>query len=74
MRMKQADKILSTYSDDNLMFRAFTFITENGHYGARFYDKGVWQTDEIYEGHNEEYAESAAENYVLGIKKIQPRV
>ena len=32
------------------------------------------QTDEIYEGHNEEYAENAAENYVLGIKKIQQRV
>jgi hypothetical protein len=68
--MRTADKILSTYTDQTLGLKAITFITEDGHFGTRFYKNGVWQTDELYEGHSEEYAENAAENYVMEIKKL----
>lgn len=67
MRMVQADTLLSTYKDENMM--AVTFIVD-GQYGTRYYKNKVWVTDEIYEGHSEEYAENAAENYVLGVKTI----
>ena len=67
MRMVQADTLLSTYKDESLM--AVTFVVD-GSYGTRYYNNKVWVADEIYEGHSEEYAENAAENYVLGVKKI----
>jgi|TARA_B110000285_G_scaffold102395_1_gene116540 hypothetical protein len=38
-------------------------------YGLRMYINKIWQKDEIIEGHTEQYAEDAAENYVFGIKK-----
>lgn len=66
--MKIADKILSTYTDQTLNLKAMTFITPDGHFGARFYKDQVWTKDELYQGHSEEYAENAAENYVQGIK------
>ncbi len=65
--MQIADKLLSTYTDQTLGLKAVTFITEGGTFGARFYKDGLWLVDELYEGHNEMYAENAAENYVLGI-------
>lgn len=68
--MRIAEKILSTYTDQTLGLKALTFITEAGHFGARFYKDGVWLADEIYKGHSEEYAENAAENYVMEIKKL----
>ena len=68
--MRMAEKILSTFTDQTLKLKAMTFITEAGHFGVRFYKDGVWVLDEIYEGHSEDYAESAAENYVMEIKTI----
>ena len=62
-----AEKLLSTYMQDNL--KAETFIDENGNYGARFYKDNVWLVDELYKGHSEQYAEDAAENWVLGVIK-----
>ena len=32
------------------------------------WENKVWQKDELIPGHNELYAENAAENYVFGIK------
>ena len=46
-----------------------TFV-ENGIFGCNFYKKDKHIAKELYPGHSEAYAESAAENYVLGIKKI----
>jgi len=66
-----AEKLLSAYKQDNL--RAETFVDTNGNFGARFYKDNVWQTDEIYEGHSETYADNAAENYVLGVKSLYIR-
>ena len=43
-----AEKLLSTYMQDNL--KAETFIDENGNYGARFYKDNVWLVDELYKG------------------------
>ena len=59
--------ILSTYRDGDLL--AETFI-DKGDFGAIFYNKGEKIGEEKYIGHSECYAENAAENYVLGIKKV----
>tara|TARA_B100001093_G_scaffold100885_1_gene92994 strand:- start:4429 stop:4635 length:207 start_codon:yes stop_codon:yes gene_type:complete len=68
MTMRFADKLLSTYQDSTL--KAMTFITSDGDFGVRFYKDQVWQKDEIYKGHSEQYADDAAENYVLGVKHL----
>ena len=68
--MRIAEKLLSTYTDQTLGLKAVTFITEDGTFGARFYKDGLWLVDELYEGHSEEYAENAAENYVMEIKTL----
>lgn len=65
-----AEKLLSTYTDQTLSLKAETFVDVNGNFGARFFKDNVWQIDEIYEGHSEEYAENAAENYVMEIKTL----
>ena len=57
---------LSTYKHHHLT--AEVWITSYGDYGCRFWKNQVWQRDELYKGKSEEYAESSAENYVLGIK------
>tara|TARA_B100000900_G_C20460596_1_gene667097 strand:- start:7 stop:201 length:195 start_codon:yes stop_codon:yes gene_type:complete len=45
-------------------------IKLNGLWGCVFYAEGKEIKQELYKGHNEMWAENAAENYVLGIKKI----
>lgn len=68
MRLEEEMQELSTYWNEGL--RADT-VLKDGHYGARFYDSyGVIIKTEIYKGHSESYAESAAENYVFGIKVV----
>ena len=64
---KMKDNSYSTYIDGNL--RADT-IKLDGHWGCRFYVNEEVVMTEFYKGHSESYAECAAENYVLGIKKI----
>tara|TARA_B100000029_G_C17561180_1_gene953430 strand:- start:1003 stop:1191 length:189 start_codon:yes stop_codon:yes gene_type:complete len=60
--------ILSSFREGDLV--AETFI-DKGDFGAIFYNKhGEKIGEEKYIGHSEDYAESAAENYVLGIKKV----
>ena len=61
------DNEYSTYVDGEL--RADT-IKVDGHWGCRFYVNSEVIKTEFYRGHSEAYAESAAENFVLGIKKI----
>ena len=59
---------LSTYVNGDLKAETFK---KDGHYGAMFFDKfGEKIAEELYTGHSESYAESAAENYVFGIKKF----
>ena len=57
----------STYVDGEL--RADT-IKIDGHWGCRFYVNNEIVKTEFYKGKSEAWAESAAENFVLGIKKI----
>ena len=57
----------STYIEGNL--RADT-IKLDGHWGCRFYLGGQVIKTEFYHGKSESFAESAAENYVEGVKKI----
>ena len=47
------------------------YTDEYGNWGCRFWENNIWQKDEIYKGHSESYAESAAENYVEGIKNVR---
>ena len=61
------DNEYSTYVDGEL--RADT-IKVDGHWGCRFWRNNETVKTEFYKGHSEAYAEDAAENYVLGIKKI----
>jgi hypothetical protein len=46
-------------------------IYENGEFGCNFYNKNNLVLKEMYPGKSEAWAESAAENYVEGIKTIQ---
>ena len=46
--------------------------TINGEWATRYYDKhggtaSVWVEDIVHKGHNELWAENAAENWVMGI-------
>jgi hypothetical protein len=65
----QSDKIHSEYYSSELNLKA-QVIKVDGCWGGRFWKDQVFQTDELYSGHSESYAEDACENYVLGIKKI----
>ena len=64
---KMKDNKYSTYVDGEL--RA-DVIKLDGHWGCRLYRENKVVKTEFYKGHSESYAENAAENYVLGIKKI----
>ena len=45
-------------------------IKLDGHWGCRFYHGAQVVKTEYYHGKSESYAESAAENYVEGVKKL----
>ena len=61
------DDKYSTFVDGN---KRSDVITLDGHWGCRFYvDTEVVKT-EFYKGKSEAWAESAAENFVMGIKKL----
>tara|TARA_B100001287_G_scaffold276680_1_gene288667 strand:+ start:1389 stop:1634 length:246 start_codon:yes stop_codon:yes gene_type:complete len=66
--MKQFDHKIHDYWQDNR--RAEVYLLPDGGYGCRYYEDHVWKKDIIYHGHSESYAESAAENYVLGILQL----
>ena len=57
----------STYVKSDL--RA-DFIKSKGIWGCVFYRNNERIKKELYTGHSESYAESAAENHVEGIKKL----
>lgn len=61
------DNIFSTYVEGN---KRADVIKVDSHWGCRLYvDSEVVKT-EIYKGKSEAWAESAAENFVSGIKVI----
>lgn len=62
------EREIHTYMSDSLKAQVWT--TSEGHFGCRFWKDNIWLKDEIYKGHSEQYAEDAADNYVLGVKTI----
>ena len=57
----------STYVDGN---RRADVIRKNGDWGCKFYEDNKSIGVEWYPTKSEAWAESAAENYVMGIKKF----
>jgi hypothetical protein len=67
--MKQFDHLLHQYWSDDKSKKAEVYVTDLG-YGCRYYEDHMWKKDIVYKNHSESYAESAAENYVLGILQL----
>ena len=61
------DYFSSHWSDDKKL-RAEVFKRGDGAWGCEFYNNNNYDYTAVYEGKSETYAESAAENYVLGVK------
>jgi|13_taG_2_1085334.scaffolds.fasta_scaffold11774_11 hypothetical protein len=60
--------ILSEYSNEEQ--KAQVVYEKNSGYGVKYFRNNDTPLTEWYVGKSEAYAESAAENYVLGIKTI----
>ena len=60
---------LSVFLGDGVMGEVFK--NSKGHYGVDYYMGDKLIKTEVYEDHSQLYAENAAENYTLGIKKIE---
>ena len=65
--MIQFDEMIHTYQLDNRKAEVGV-LKEKRAFGIRMWENNIHQRDELFEGHSEEYAENAAENYVFGIK------
>ncbi len=61
--------ILSEYQDPEKGVRS-EVIFDGKTYGCNFYNQGSLIKTEMYEGKSEAWAESAAENYVQGVKQL----
>ena len=59
--------VISTFQRETLTSDLFEM---NGVYGCDYYKDGVLIATELYAGKSVHFAESAAENYVDGIKQI----
>tara|TARA_B100001250_G_scaffold185816_1_gene159786 strand:- start:131 stop:334 length:204 start_codon:yes stop_codon:yes gene_type:complete len=64
--MKVFSDLYHTFQHENR--KSEVWKDEYGNWGCRYWEGNVWKFDEIYKGHSEVYAESAAENWVMGIK------
>jgi len=62
-------KFKTFYSDDQTL-KVEVWDFDDVGYGIRVYKDQSWVLDEYYEGKNVLYAEDAAENITLGIKKV----
>ena len=58
----------SSHWSENMDRKAEVFRRGDGEWGVEYYIKDALDKTEIYEGKSEAYAESAAENYGLGVK------
>jgi|TARA_B100001093_G_scaffold427157_1_gene421381 hypothetical protein len=68
MSIKNFQEYLHTFMHEKKEARVYK--AERG-FGCRFFEDNVWVKDEVYTEHSEQYAEDAAENYVLGIKDVR---
>ena len=66
------DKIIDIYTAPKMerQVQIFQKVDAHGkmHYGCRFFIKEVFQCDEFYPNKSLHYAESSAENYIIGVK------
>ena len=62
-------KLMHVFEDHEKNVKA-EVVFDGKSYGCIFYNQGQRVSQEIYEGKSEAWAESAAENYVLGIKTL----
>ena len=72
--MKQSGRVeYHTYAVEGR--EAVVFKYDDGTWGCDYYetqeDKSVFIASEKYEGHSEEYAESAADNYCFRVKNFE---
>ncbi len=62
---------LSTFYSDDMNLKAIVYYNrEAKHIEVDYIKNDLVIATESYEGHSEQYHEDAAENYVMGIKKI----
>lgn len=73
--MKNEYMLLSTYRGEgkfkNRKVEVLRTVGSERNFGIRMYTNDSALGIEWFNGHNEGYAESAAENYVLGIKNYE---
>ena len=67
MKFEKDSTAYTTYVDGD---RRADVIKIDNNWGCRLYNNGELLKTEFYRGHSEMYAENAAENFVLGIKKV----
>ena len=58
----------SSFWNDDTKRKAEVFKRGDGEWGCEYYVKDAYDYTEVYEGKSEAYAESAAENYINGVK------
>jgi hypothetical protein len=62
---------LSTFYSDDMNLKAIVYYNrEAKHIEVDYIKNDLVIATESYEGHSEQYHEDAAENYVMGIKKL----
>jgi hypothetical protein len=62
---------LSTFYSDDMNLKAIVYCNrEAKHFEVDYIKNDLVIATESYEGHSEQYHEDAAENYVMGIKKL----
>lgn len=62
---------LSVFYSDDMDLKAIVYYNiEMKRFEVDYAKDGLLITTESYDGHNEQYHEDAAENYVMGIKNL----
>jgi hypothetical protein len=62
---------LSVFYSDDFDLKAIVYLNfDTRQFEVDFAKNGLIVATESYEGHSEQYHEDAAENYVMGIKKL----
>ena len=68
--MEQSGRVeYHTYAVENR--EAVVFKYADGTWGCDYHENSVFIASEKYEGHSEEYAESAADNYCFRVKNFE---
>lgn len=63
-------ELLSSYFSDDGVLEARVYINNFGQFVNQYLVNNIIIKTESYEDHNEVYHENAAENFVLGVKKV----